>query len=224
MLLTSLFAQANSGIKVNLLAIWLPPFVAFFIAYFFTVLELITSEYPRTYSFIFKKASLHGYGVIYGLFAFIIVIVLDSLQKSGSIKIEGLGLSNIWWKAILIGLSTKGFLKIKLFTVNVGTNPFPIGIDSIVQIFEPWLLETIRLNEYNEVRKYLEKKVNQYGNLNIEDLKKKMKSNIPRTLKDKDKKVFKLDLSEAAESIDAMELYLASFGKESLERVFPNQN
>ena len=51
-----------------------------------------------------------------------------------------------------------------------------------------------------------------------------MERNIPNTLKDKDKKVFKLDLSEAKEPIDAMELYLATFGRETLERVFPNNN
>lgn len=174
-----LLAQTNSGNNTNTLAIWLPPFIAFFIAYFFTILELITSEYPRTYSFILKKASLHIYGIVYGLFALVIVVILGLLLKSGSIKIEGLGLSNPWWKAILIGLSTKGFLKIKLFTVNVGSNPFPIGIDSIVQIFEPWLLETIRLNEYNAVRKFLEIKVEQYSNLNLDDMKNKMKDNIP---------------------------------------------
>lgn len=219
-----LLSQINLNSETITSARWLPPLLAFFVAYLFTILELITSEYPRTYSFIIKKISLHSYGIIYGLFALIIVLILDTLTQSGSITIKGLGLSNIWWKAIIVGISTKGFLKIKLFTVNVGSNPFPIGIDSLVQIFEPWLLETIRLNEYNEVRKFLEDKVNQYRNLNIDDVKKKMVNNIPRTLKAKDKKVFKLDLSEMEEIIEAMELYLSAFGRETLERVFPSLN
>ncbi|MEM9275166.1 MAG: hypothetical protein AAGA80_19715 [Cyanobacteria bacterium P01_F01_bin.143] len=168
-----------------------------------------------------KKFPLHIYGMIYGVFAFIIVLFLDSLITSGSIKIEGLGLSNIWWKAILIGISTKGFMKIKLWTANIGSSSFPIGIDSIVQLFEPWLLETIKLSHFNEVRSFLQDTINRHSNLSIDDIKNKMERNIPSTLKDKDKKVFKLDLIEAQEPIDAMELYLGTFGRESLERVFP---
>lgn len=224
MLLLQLLAQTNSGTNTNIWAIRLSPLIAFFIAYFFTVLELVTSKYPRTYSFIIKKISLHIYGVIYGVFALTIIFVLNLLLQSGSIKIEGLGLSNPLWKATLIGLSTKGFLKIKLFTVNVGTNPFPIGIDTIVQIFEPWLLEEISLNEYNAVRNYLENKVALYSHLSLENVKDKIKDNIPRNLKEKDKKVFKLDLSETTTAIDAMELYLATFGRETLERVFSDIN
>ncbi len=222
--LLSQIGSNSTSETITLLARLLPSLLAFFLAYLFAILELITSKYRRTYSFIIKKYPLHIYGIIYGSFAFIIVLVLDSLIQSGSIKIEGLGLSNIWWKATLIGISTKGFLKIKLFTVNVGSSSFPIGIDSLVQLFEPWLLETIQLDEFNEVRNFLQDKVDLYSDLNLDDIKKKMENNIPNTLKDKDKKVFELDLSEAKEPIVAMERYLARFGRETLERVFPNHN
>ncbi|MGD1920146.1 MAG: hypothetical protein ACFCAD_15415 [Pleurocapsa sp.] len=225
MFLLQLFSQINSNSPAFIdLARWTPPLLAFFIAYLFTILELITSKYPRTSSFIIKKQSLHIYGIIYGFFAFFIVFVLDTLIESGSVKIEGLGLSNPWWKAVLIGIGTKGFLKIKLFTVNAGSYPFPVGIDSIVQIFEPWLLRTIELNEFNEVRNYVENKVNQYSNLSTDEIKAKITNNIPGTLKENEKKLFEYDLKEKKESIDAMELYLTRFGKETLERVFPDFN
>lgn len=225
MLFSQLFSQINSNSQnFTTLARWTPPLLAFFVAYLFTILELITSNYPRTSSFIIKKPALHIYGIIYGFFALAIAFVLDTLIKSGSVKIEGLGLSNPWWKAILIGIGTKGFLKIKLFTVNVGSNPFPVGIDSIVQIFEPWLLNTIKLNEYNEVRKFLERKAGQYRNLSIDEIKAKINNNIPGTLQENEKKAFKFDLDEKQEAVDAMELYLSTFGRETLERVFPDTN
>lgn len=225
MALLQLVAQTNlnpNTANLTTQARFFPPLLAFFIAYFFTVLELITSKYRRTYSLIFLKPSLHIYGFIYGIFALVIVLVWDSLVKSGSLKIEGLGLSNIWWKSILIGISTKGFLKIRLWNVNVGSNPFPVGIDSLVQLFEPWLLEEIGLSEFYEVRKFLQHKIDQYKNLSLKELKKRMEDNIPKTLKEQDKKVFKLDLSEAKNPMDAMEIYLSAFGKNTLELVFPD--
>lgn len=227
MALLQLVAQTTlnpSTANLTLQARLIPPLLAFFIAYFFTILELITSKYRRTYSFIFFKPSLHIYGIIYGIFALVIVLVWDSLVKSGSLKISGLGLSNFWWKSILIGISTKGFLKIRLWNVNVGANPFPVGIDSLVQLFEPWLLEEIGLSEFQEVRQFLQSKIDRYQNVPLETLKKKMEDNIPKTLKEQDKKVFKLDLSEAKNPIDAMEIYLSAFGRKTLDLVFPDPN
>ena len=229
-----LLGQASSSPnpqEITLLARVSAATLALLIAYLFVILELITSEYPETFSFILKKPFLHIYGSIYGVLSFFIVLGLDELIKSGNLQIEGLGLSNIWWKACLIGISAKGFLKIRLFSVKTGSDSFPVGIDSIVQIFEPWLLRRIDIEEFNEVRDFLENRVREVvgnnpgsndilRNLDLNRVKDSMRQIMPSRLMDQEKtKTFNIDLDKAEDVANAMELYLRNFGIKAFERV-----
>lgn len=205
--------------KINLLARVCAATLAFLVTYFFTILELITSKYPKTYTFILTKCQLHIYGTIYGIFSFIIFILLDELIQSQNLKIAGLSLSNIWVKAFLIGVSAKGLMKIRLWTINLDSTSFPVGMDSIVQLFEPWLLQEIELKEYNAVKRYLRNYTERWNDL--DEVKNKVNNNIPlRSLSDVEKKTFKIDVDEAKSIPDVMELYLRKFGQETFERVF----
>jgi hypothetical protein len=92
--------------------------LAFTVAYSVTLIERVTSHHPRTYQFVLTSISLHVYSIIYGLIGAFIVISVGLLQTNNLLTIKGLGLTNKFWLAFLIGLSTKGFLGIRLFTVN----------------------------------------------------------------------------------------------------------
>jgi len=204
--------------------------LAFIVAYSVTLIERVTSHHPRTYQFILTSVSLHIYAIIYGLIGTFIFVSVSILQTEDLLTIKGLGLSNQFWLAFLIGLSTKGFLGIRLFTVNDGSSSFPVGLESLVQLFEPWCIENLDLHEFNSIRSYIESKSEGFlkGKEKAEiqpekalaDVKFLIEKNMPRKWSYQKKGAFKIDLEEKETMIEAMELFLYEAGKETFERVF----
>jgi len=204
----------------------IPPLVAGIVGALFVEIELITSKYPQT-SFVLSKfliipknAKLLTYTIIYGAIGFIFMLFLNSLVAAEVIKLEGVGISNVWIQAIVVGMSVKAFLHIRLFNVRsgYGSQPFPVGMEIVTLLFEPWLLRGIELDEFNAVRGFIGEYQAQYTDLNI--VKQKIRGNIPPGLPQPEKAAFLRDLQNKTTVPEAMELYLRSFGKESFERVF----
>ncbi len=180
-------------------------------------LSIVTSIYPRTSPFLLRKSwNLYIYSIIYGVLAFFVMLLIVG---SGLVKLEGFGTSNIWIQAIIVGISTKAFLHVRLFSVNTDSKSFPIGIETILQIFEPWLLTEIDLDEFNIVKEFVDNVEKKHSNL--DEVKKKIIENIPSNLPKKDKSAFLLDLDDRKTVSNSMELYLRQFGKKSFNRVFP---
>jgi hypothetical protein len=196
--------------------------LAFVLAFLVSGSELVTSKYPRT-SFLLRKCRpLYVYAAIYGAIAFIVKLALNALIDAEAIKLEGVGLSNPWFQAIAVGIGIKAFLHIRLFSVsygNAGSEPFPVGVESFIQIFEPWLLRTIELNHYNQLRNYIRPRASQYRDLGI--AKQRMIREVPRSFAKDEVTAFKRDIDESKEVDEAMEFYLGLVGKEVFERVFP---
>lgn len=191
--------------------------LAFAIAAAFTALELITGQYPRTFFLISGCYQLWAYAVIYGLIAVAVVLLLPYLTST---TIEGIGLESPWVRAIAIGVSVKAFLHIRLF--NVGTGPgqsFPVGVESIVQIFEPWLLRSIDLEHFNAIRQYVTRYANQYPDLEV--VKGKIKGEIPTKFTPQEQAALHSDVGTADSTENAMEIYLTYVGRKTFERVFP---
>src|SRR5436190_8278552 len=103
-----------------------PAFVALLLASVITVAELITSEYSDTFFIVRSSPSLYVYSLIYGVLAFITVL-------TGFPHIEVVGISNSWSEAIVVGLSIKAVLHIRIFSVKIGqgTDPLPFGTETI---------------------------------------------------------------------------------------------
>src|ERR1700736_1601035 len=110
-----------------------PPVLAFVIASFIAALELITSKYPRTFFLLKRCPALYVYALIYGLIGLGVMLGLNYLVSQKAVTLEGFGLSNPWWQAVAIGLSVKAFLHLRIFSVGVGGQSFPIGTETIVQ-------------------------------------------------------------------------------------------
>ena len=91
--------------------------LAFGIAALVTALELITSKYPRTVFLLKASRSLYVYAAIYGVIGLAVRWGLDPLTQSGTIKLEGLGLSNPWVQSLALGVTIKAFLHIPDFSV-----------------------------------------------------------------------------------------------------------
>jgi hypothetical protein len=159
------------------------------------------------------------YALIYGLIAVGSRFGLGALQSQGALKLEGLGLSDPWVQSVAIGLSTKALLHIRLFTVTAGSTSVPIGIETVVMLFEPWLLRTIDLDEFNQVRAFLAPKAAKHPQLS--DVKARIAANVPGAIPTAERQAFLLDVNNATSVEEALELYLRLVGPSGLNRVFP---
>ncbi len=121
-------------------------------------------------------------------------------------------------QAVVVGISAKAFLHIRLFNVNIGSQSFPIGIESFVYLFEPWLLRKIELDEFNAVREFVETLVT--SEMSLESVKRKIENNITPIFPKNEKAAFLSDLNEKKTLTRCLELYLTFFGRKSFKRVF----
>ncbi len=196
-----------------------PPLLAFGLAALIASLELITSKYPRTYFLLRRSWALYAYALIYGLIGFGVMLGLHLLLQADVVKLEGLGLSSPWVQSIAIGVSIKAFLHIRLYSVSAGAQSFPIGIETMVQIFEPWLLRTIELEHYSAGREFIGPRVNKFSDLTA--VKTSITANIPSTFSNEERAGFLAGVGKATTVTEAMELYLGFLGKRNFDRVFP---
>jgi hypothetical protein len=196
-----------------------PPILALVVAALVTASELITAKYPRTYFLVLRDRFVYLYVLIYGAIAFGAAFGFDALVSAGKLKLEGLGLASPWVRALVLGVAVKSLLHINLFTVTVGSQPVPVGMEMLVLLFEPWLLRTILLNEFNAVRAYLQPRATKYPNL--AQVKATIIANVPPTIPAPERTDFINEVSSTTTVIEAMEVLLRFLGSSTLERVFP---
>ena len=185
------------------------------IAFIFTLVELVTAKYPRTFFAIRGLWSFWGYGLIYGLIAGFVAFLYPTLAEGGEIKVEGFGLGNAWVRAAALGLSAKALMHVRLFTVNAT----PIGIETVALLFEPMLTRRIIVGEFNGVLGVVEPRAQKYTNLG--DVKDRITGHVPSGLPDDEKVSFKRDLDATTTVRHAFELFLRFVGKGNFDSVFP---
>jgi len=128
--------------------------LTFVVATVVTAIELMTSTYPRTAGFVVKSRWFYGYILIYGVLG---AAALALLPPVGSeVTMTGVGVDNPWVKAALVGFSVKAFLHIRVFTVSTAPNQsFPVGLETFVQLFEPWMLTSLDLDHFMEQQAFI---------------------------------------------------------------------
>jgi hypothetical protein len=197
----------------------IPPLLAFTVALAVSGLELITSSYPRTGYFIASCRQVYAYVLVYGLIAFSVTLGFDGLVEHGLLNLQGLGMSNAWLRAVALGVSVKALLHIRLFTVGVGDSKMPVGTETIVQMFEPWLLEQIELHEFNSIRAFLAPWETRYNEISA--VRANILRNLPYTFSGSERVAFEVSLKKKSNSpTECMEMYLRRFGKKSFVRAF----
>lgn len=200
--------------------------LALLLASLFAALELITTKYPKTY-FVFtlrNSLSFYGYSFIYGLAALVITLVVDSSRLANET-----GISNPWIQAIIIGISLRAFLHLRLFTVPSQTpedptnKPLPIGLETLTLLFEPLLLENISNDEDSGLDEFLQPYIEKYQNR--ADVKKNIMAHMPGRISQDNKRrvAFEGDLDDnLAKSIkDAMLFLLLLAGRKNFKLAFP---
>jgi len=202
------------------MVIWIAPFLAFAIAFAVTYVELVTSNYPRTGFLVVRSWKLYLYSGIYAVIAGGVTVFWGYLVAADLISFSGAGDSNIWLRTVVIGFSTKALLHIRLFTVHSGgMDGLPIGVETLVQPFEPWLLREIDLCHFNEMKSFLKGVEIEYTDL--DDVKRMIIKDVSAMPQDRaEVKAFLLDVDEAETVTGVLGLYLTFLGRGSVCRLF----
>jgi hypothetical protein len=197
-----------------------PAGLAFVVAVAVSLSELLTTQYPRTaFLLLWRSRALHVYAVAYGVIAGLVALLLDKLIAAKAIQLEGIGLSSPWVRAVVVGLTVKAFLHLRLFNVSVGSQSVPVGLETLVQLFEPALLRTILLDEFTAVRAFAADRARGYASL--EAVKAKAKAEIPPTLPSQERAAFSNDIDRATGVVEMMEHFLRFLGRKNLDRGSP---
>lgn len=192
-----------------------PPLLAFAVTALFTWLELVTSKYPRTFFLLKRCWALWAYVLIYAGLGFVVVIAFDHFR----VTLEGPGVSDPWVRAALVGISIRAFFHIRLFSVGAGPQAFPVGIETIVQMFEPQLLRAIEVYQFEASKDFIGTRATKYTDLAA--VKTTIRDNLPGTLPQAERAAFLADVERAHSVGEAMDLYLSFLGKRSFDRRFP---
>jgi hypothetical protein len=192
--------------------------VTFAVAMLVTAVELITSKYPRTARFALKSVSFYAYILIYGLLGATALALLPLLGDK--VTTEGIAISNPWVKAAVIGFSVKAFLHIRIFAVSTGPGQsFPVGLESFVQLFEPWMLRTLELDHYSEQSSFIAPRAAKFAN--VADARTQAKNNPPPGLSSPERAVFDADIDQAPNAAQVIAAYLKYSGIRLTKTTFP---
>jgi hypothetical protein len=192
--------------------------VAFAVAALVTGIELLTSKYPRTVRFALSSPWFYVYLIIYGLLGAAALALVPLV--SDQLTVEGIGATNPWMKAVLVGFSIKAVLHIRIFSVTTGPGQsFPVGLESFVQLFEPWMLRTVELDHYSAQSTFITPRAARFANAAAAQTQ--AKSNPPPGLSSAERAVFESDIDQAATPAQVIAAYLKYAGIKLTMSTFP---
>jgi hypothetical protein len=154
------------------------------------------------------------YGVLAGLLQYLWPLLADQTRMTG------IGIGNGWVRALITGFFIKGLLHIRL--VNVATGPgksFPLGLESIVRIFEPWLLTEIGLHVFSAKKVWLKKHVGAYADVAM--ARARALDNIPSGFDPAEQASLRADIKRADSAEKVLDVYVTYAGPKALASVFP---
>jgi hypothetical protein len=198
-----------------------PAYLAFVVAVVFTWLDLVTSKYQHTFSFIGHCWALWVYVLFYGSVSFACMHGIDALKASKQVEFDSSLIKNPWILAIIVGISAKSFLHIRLLNINTASGSIPIGVETILFPIQAWVLPKIHYCEYECVRLFVRPRAASYKDR--EECKRIFLDNAP-DMKDPDAlKALTIDLEKQSNSLELMELFLRRYGKGMFDLAFPTR-
>jgi hypothetical protein len=183
-----------------------------------TALELITTKFPRTPAFVVRSVWFYVYIFAYGVIAAGAYALLPLIGTR--VDPATIGLSNPWIQAGVVGLSVKALLHIRVFNVSTGPGrDFPVGLETIVLLFEPWLIRSIELDVFSQLMGFVGPRASQCPTLS--DAQSRAINNIPNTFSPAEKAALIADIMRATVVTDVIVAYISYAGLNVTRKVFP---
>lgn len=194
------------------------PVLAAVVALAVTALELITTKFPRTPIFVVRSGWFYAYIVAYGVIAAVAYALLPLV--GARVDPASIGLANPWIQAGVAGLSVKALLHIRIFNVSTGPGKdFPVGLETIVLLFEPWLIRSIELDVFAALMGFVGPRAARCATL--ADAQARAINNIPNTFSLAERAALTADVTRATTSADVIVAYISYAGLNLTGTVFP---
>jgi len=120
--------------------------------------------------------------------------------------------------AAVVGFSLRALLHLRLFSVTAGGNNVPVGLETLVFLYEPWLLAEIELFSSNKLSAYIKPAAARYK---LSDVRKKCKDNLPNFLTHAQKQGLGVDFNKAVTVEQCMRTFISVAGKGAFDATFP---
>ena len=154
---------------------------------------------------------MYLYAGVYATVAMAGMALLQYLVATGAIKIEGIGIGSPYAQAFALGLSARALLHIRIFTVTVGTQNIPIGIETLVQLFEPYFARNLILEHFDRLERYIAAREPKKKALSeakhLGDVKALIKKHLPHVIPQNERAAFEKDIDGAQSVREAMAKY-----------------
>lgn len=194
--------------------------LAFTVATLITAAELITSKYPRTMPFALRSKFFYLYVAVYGALGVAALALLPVFGDAATLS--GPGLADPWIKAAVVGFCIKAFLHINIFTVTRGPgNSYPIGLESLVNLFEPWILRELELEHYFTERAFIAPRVARVPDLAT--AKATAIASIPTAFTPAEKAAMAADINQETTVEGVIGIYLRYVGIAGTKATFPDR-
>ncbi len=200
------------GVDARMLAL------TFVVATVVTGFELITTKYPRTPEFATKSRWFYAYILTYGALGAAGLVLLPFVGSE--VTMTGVGLENPWVKALLVGFSVKAILHIRIFMVSTGPNQsFPVGLETFVQLFEPWMLTSLDLDHFFFQQAFIRPRAAKHADLAA--AREAALSNIPQGFAAEVKTALRADINNCTTTQEVISAYLKYVGIRLTDSTFP---
>jgi hypothetical protein len=114
----------------------------------------------------------------------------------------------------------KAFLHIRVFTISTAPNQsFPVGLETFVQLFEPWMLTSLDLDHFMEQQAFIRPRAARQANLRT--AQKTALSSFPTGYSAIVAAGFKADVNACTTPAEAISTYLKYCGTRLTATTFP---
>src|SRR5262249_14048215 len=103
--------------------------------------------------------------------------------------------------------------------VTVGAQSYPVGVESFLQLIEPWLLRSLHLEYLLAVQGFVGRSARHFPNLAV--VQRTIADRAVQILAGPEQAGFVSSITQAKTPDTAMELYLNLVGKRYFEQTFP---
>lgn len=200
----------------------LPSIVSLLLAAYVTYQDLISEpRYTRTSFLLWKKESwgpTAKYLAVYAVIAMGICLAFPKLLSGGGIKIEGVVVSSVWTQAVMIGVSVKSLMGIKLWTI-ASSESSNVSIETLIGRLLNFkrMLEEVKDGYFVSLREYA---TNSVGPVGLADVKTRLIAALNH-LERPELGAFQADLDKTSDPYSAVKFFLERFGRKFFEQAFP---
>ncbi len=199
--------------------------ISFLIGVYIALSDLFNST-SLYFAFARRSLALWVLGAIYGIFAVVFLYLLSEyfirIEINSTVFRRPIGDEALFWVYVIFcGISIKSLLNISFYNVRMDGKSFPIGLATLVRIFEPQLKKSIETDHYIAFDTFLTHAEAKTVHLSLMDIHNVIRNQILTRFEASEVSAFLLDLASRRTVRESYIFYLRAYGKKMFCHTFP---